>query len=81
MRSIISSTILNFSLEYEVCCFEHMDLVFVSYDREYFELAETTAIQYNIIPLLNKYLEQATELLDDAAGRYYNACKRLLSAA
>lgn len=58
--------------------FEHMDLVFVSYDREYFELAETTAIQYNIIPLLNKYLEQATELLDDAAGRYYNACKRLL---
>lgn len=58
--------------------FEHMDLVFVSYDREYFELAETTAIQYNIVSLLNKYLEQATELLDDAAGRYYNACKRLL---
>lgn len=57
---------------------EHMGLVFVSYDREYFQLSETTAIQYNIVPLLNKYLEQATELLDDAAGRYYSACKRLL---
>lgn len=57
---------------------EHMGLVFVSYDREYFQLSETTAIQYNIVSLLNKYLEQATELLHDSAGRYYNACKHLL---
>ena len=57
----------------------HEGLVFVDYQGYYFQLSETSAVSYNIVPILNKYLNDTTELVSDADGKYVSAFSKLFS--